>query len=96
MKKRKIPIFGIRGKKPQIVKVENSEKEQYERVLTIQIIFKDYTGKNLINKEIKKNALEKIQLGKLDKYLRKKFPEKEIKTQVTSTKYLIVGIVCIR
>ena len=82
--------------KPVIKGKENDEKEQYERQLTIQILFKDYTGKNLVSKEIVDTAYEKMLAGKLDKYLSKKFPDREIKTNVTRTRYQVSGVVCIR
>lgn len=82
--------------KPVIKRKENDEREQYERQLTIQILFKDYTGKNLVSKEIVDTAYEKMLAGKLDKYLSKKFPDREIKTNVTRTQYQVTGVVCIR
>lgn len=82
--------------KPVIKRKENNEREQYERQLTIQILFKDYTGKNLVTKDVLDTAYEKMLAGKLDKYLSKKFPDREIKTNVTRTQYQVTGVVCIR
>ena len=82
--------------KPLIKRKANSEREQYERQLTIQILFKDYTGKNLVTKDVLDTAYEKMLAGKLDKYLSKKFPDREIKTNVTRTQYQVTGVVCIR
>ena len=82
--------------KPVIKRKENNEREQYERQLTIQILFKDYTGKNIVTKDVLDTAYEKMMAGKLDKYLSRKFPEREIKTNVTRTRYQVTGVVCIR
>lgn len=82
--------------KPVIKRKENNEREQYERQLTIQILFKDYTGKNLVTKDVLDTAYEKMLAGKLDKYLSRKFPDREIKTNVTRTQYQVTGVVCIR
>ena len=82
--------------KPLIKRKANSEQDQYERQLAIQLVIKDYTGEKIVTREILNTAYEKMQLGKLDKYLNKKFPDREIKTNVTRTQYQVTGVVCIR
>lgn len=96
MKKLKSFFRSNKKIKPVIKRKENNEREQYERQLTIQILFKDYTGKNIVTKDVLDTAYEKMMAGKLDKYLSRKFPEREIKTNVTRTRYQVTGVVCIR
>lgn len=99
MKTAKSFFKNCRRKKPEeplIKRKANSERDQYERQLAIQLVIKDYTGEKLVTREILNTAYEKMQLGKLDKYLSKKFPDREIKTNVTRTQYQVSGVVCIR
>lgn len=82
--------------KPVIKEKENDERDQYERQLVIQLVIKDYTGEKLVTKDVLDTAYEKMLAGKLDKYLSRKFPDREIKTNVTRTRYQVTGVVCIR
>ena len=81
---------------PEISEKRISDKESFERQLYVYIQIKDYTGENLVTKSILNTAYERMQSGTLSKYMNKKFPDKELKVNVTRTPSQIKGTVYIR
>lgn len=81
---------------PEISEKRISDKESFERQLYVSIQIKDYTGENLVTEKIINTAYERMQSGTLSKYMNKRFPDKDLKINITRTPSQICGVVFIR